>query len=80
MDSVQALEQLRGKLESSFGKALAMMILASASNSAGVSTMGITSEQFVKLAEAVAEDQRVRDMWGTAGAADAVAQWRQLVA
>lgn len=79
MDCVQAVDQLRGKLESSFGKALAMLILASASNEVGVSTVSLTPDQFVRLANAVCRDQRVVDMWGSAGAADAAAQWARLV-
>ncbi len=79
MNAAAALDQLRTKLEATFGKGMAVMILASASNAAGVSTIGITEADFIKLAEAVAADQRVIDMWGVAGAADAVTQWRQLV-
>lgn len=79
VECATALDQLRGKLESSFGKAMAMMILASASNSIGVSTVGMTDGDFVRLADAVCRDQRVVDMWGSAGAADAASQWRQLV-
>jgi len=80
MDCGAALEQLRGKLEASFGKAMAMMIIASASNQAGVSTVGLDPGGFSRLAEAVCRDQRVVDMWGQAGASDVAAQWRQLVA
>jgi hypothetical protein len=80
LDCPQALDNLRSKLESSFGKAMAMMILISASNQLGVSTVSLTSEQFVQLAETICRDQRVVDMWGTAGAADTAAQWRQMVA
>jgi hypothetical protein len=79
MDCPQALDSLRTKLESSFGKAMAMMILISASNELGVSTVSLTSEQFVRLAETICRDQRVVDMWGSAGAADAATQWRQMV-
>jgi len=80
VDCTSAMDQLRGKLESSFGKAMAMMILASASNTIGASTVGISDADFLRLAEAVCSDQRVVDMWGSAGAADAATQWRQLVA
>ena len=80
MECQDAIDQLRHRLESSFGKALAMMILASASNETGVSTIGLCSEDFRRLAEAVGRDQRVLDMWGVAGAADATAEWRTLVA
>ena len=80
MDTQRALEQLRGRLETSFGKALAMLILASACNDADVSMVGLTPDQYGRLVEAVSRDQRVVDMWGTAGAADVAAQWRELVA
>lgn len=78
MDSSAAVEKVREKLESSFGKALAMMIMASASNQAGVPTIGMSRGQFLALVEALARDQRVVDMWGASGASDALAQWRQL--
>jgi UDP:flavonoid glycosyltransferase YjiC (YdhE family) len=79
VDAPNALEQLRGKLEGSFGKALSMLILASCCNVAGVSLVGITDEEFRRLVEAVGHDQRVVDMWGAAGAADAANQWRELL-
>ena len=79
MDCQPAVDQLRSKLEATFGKAMTMMIVASASNAIGASTMSMTPEQFVSLAEAICRDQRVVGMWGAAGAADVAAQWRQLV-
>lgn len=74
-----ALDHVRGRLEASFGKALAMMILISASNQLGVSTVSLTPDQFGRLADAVSKDQRVVDMWGVSGASEAAAQWRQIV-
>ena len=59
MDTQRALEQLRGRLETSFGKALAMLILASACNDADVSMVGLTPDQYGRLVEAVSRDQRV---------------------
>ncbi len=79
MEASAALDQLRGKLESSFGKAMAMMILASASNAAGVPTVGLEPHHFTKLVDEVCKDQRVVGMWGAAGAADAATEWRRLV-
>jgi hypothetical protein len=79
MEAPLALDQLRSRLEGSFGKALTMLILAACCNSTGVSTMGISVDEFRRLADAVARDKRVVDMWGVAGAADAAAQWRSLV-
>jgi len=80
MECQQAVDQLRAKLEATFGKAMTMMIVASASNAVGASTMALTPEQFISLADAVCSDQRVVGMWGAAGAADAASQLRQLVA
>lgn len=80
MECQAAFEQhVRAKLESSFGKAVAMLILASASNSSGTTTVGLECDTFLKLCEAIAKDQRVVDMWGSSGAADALSQWRTLV-
>lgn len=79
MDAPQALDQLRARLEGSFGKALSMLILASCCNNTGVSMVGISCDEFRRLAESVGHDQRVVDMWGAAGAQDAASQWRALV-
>lgn len=69
-------DHVRGKLESSFGKAVGMLILASASNTSGAPTMGIEADEYVKLCEAIAKDERVVDMWGVSGAQDALEQWK----
>jgi len=79
MDSQQAVEQVRAKLEATFGKAMTMMIVAAASNAVGASTVSMTREQFIGMAEAICHDQRVVGMWGAAGASDVASQWRQLV-
>jgi hypothetical protein len=79
MQAPEALDQLRSRLEGSFGKAVTMMILAACCNSSGVSLIGIGDDEFRRLAQAVSRDQRVVDMWGAAGAADAASQWLTLV-
>jgi hypothetical protein len=79
MEAPQALDHLRSRLEGSFGKALAMLILASCCNTSGVSLVAITPDEFARLAEEVGRDQRVVDMWGAAGAADAASQWKAMV-
>ncbi len=71
---------VRAKLESSFGKAVAMLILASASNSSGASPMSLERDAYIRLCEAIAHDQRVVDMWGASGAADTLNQWKALAA
>lgn len=77
MDGAKAVEKVRERLELTFGRALAMLILASASNEVGCSTVAPDPAEFDKLVETIARDQRVVDMWGSAGAADALASWRQ---
>ncbi|MBI5231584.1 MAG: hypothetical protein HY876_05395 [Coriobacteriales bacterium] len=80
MDTSSAVEKVRDRLEQTFGKALAMLILASASNEAGCTTVGISPPEYTRLIEAISRDQRVIDMWGAAGAADALASWRASIA
>ncbi len=80
MDASAALDALRSRLEASFGKAMAMMVLMSASNASATSLVGITESEFSRLAEAVGRDQRVIDMWGTVGASEATSEWKALVA
>ncbi len=79
MDTTAAVEKVREKLEASFGKAMTMMILASASNATGTSTFGMDSQQYAQFVECVCRDQRVVDMWGARGASDALMQWKALV-
>ncbi len=79
MDAQAAFDNhVRSKLESSFGKAVAMLILASASNVAGMTTMGLERDGYMRICEAIARDQRVVDMWGASGAADTLSQWKTL--
>jgi hypothetical protein len=68
---------VRAKLESSFGKAVATMIVASASSAACASTVDLQRDDYVKLCEAIACDQRVLDMWGSAEAEDTLSQWKK---
>ena len=70
---------VRSRLESSFGKAVATLIVASASTASGTSTHSIETDGYVKLCEAIAADQRVRDMWGDAEADDTLARWKGMV-
>ena len=78
MDTAGAIEKVREKLEASFGKAMTMMIVASASNTCGA-TIGLNEAQYGQFIDCVCRDQRVVDMWGARGAADALAQWKALV-
>lgn len=80
METAAAMETLRSKLEATFGKAMAMMILASAHRAANVPTVGLSPGEFQKLVDATCQDQRVIDMWGTAGASDVSSEMRKIVA
>ncbi|MBE0475886.1 MAG: hypothetical protein IBX62_02145 [Coriobacteriia bacterium] len=71
--------QVRRKLEDTFGSAVAVMIMASATNAAAVPIMDPSREDFLRLVDAVCRDQRVLDMWGKAGAEDAARAWKELV-
>jgi len=80
MDYQEAFEQhVRSRLEASFGKAVALLIVASASNSTGVNTMGIDETGYDRLCEAISCDQRVVDMWGSSGAQEALQSWKGAV-
>lgn len=70
--------QIRHKLEDSFGKALATLIMMAASNAARVPIIEPTREDYLRLVDAVCRDQRVLDMWGHSGASAAADQWRRL--
>lgn len=79
MDSQAAFDQhVRPRLENTFGKAVTMLILATASNAAGVTMMGLDRSGYERLCEAIARDSRVVDMWGASGASDTLQQWRTL--
>ncbi len=69
---------VRTRLESSFGKAVAMLIVASASNASGANTMGMDATGYEKLCKAITSDQRVVDMWGASGAEEALRQWNSM--
>ena len=68
-----------GKLEDAFGKAVALMILASATRQAGVPTSELSHGEFLRLVDAICCDQRCLDMWGEAGAVQVKQQWESLV-
>jgi hypothetical protein len=73
-------EHVTRKLEDSFGKAVALMIMASASNQAGVmSTVDLDASGYQRLIEAICSDDRVVGMWGRAGTEATLGIWRGLV-
>lgn len=80
MDPKSALETVvRPKLEDSFGRAVAMLIIMSATTAAGVPTAGLNKDQYLSLVRSLAEDERVVNMWGQAGVSSALLQWERTV-
>jgi hypothetical protein len=69
--------QVLARLEQSFGKAVATMIVASASSVACASTVDLRREDYLALCEAICADQRVVDMWGSAETEYQLKQWRE---
>ncbi|HEX9093574.1 MAG TPA: hypothetical protein VF902_06275 [Coriobacteriia bacterium] len=69
---------VRTKLEDTFGKAVAMMIMATATTAARVPLMEPSLDEYLRLVDCVCDDPRVQDMWGKAGSQAAREQWRSL--
>jgi hypothetical protein len=75
-----ALEQhVRRRLEDTFGKAVAMLIWATAHGASGISSIDPDRDGYLRFVQAVCADQRVIDLWGRAGADSTLRQWRELV-
>lgn len=69
---------VRTKLESSFGKAVATMIVASAATKSCSIITDLQPDDYECLCEAICTDQRVLDMWGAAEADETLTQWKKL--
>ena len=67
------------KLEDSFGKAVALMIFASATRAADVPTGELNAGEYHRLIAAICSDERCVGMWGEAGADQVRQQWEVLV-
>lgn len=67
------------KLEDAFGKAVALMVFASATRSAGVPTCELTIGEFHRLVDAICSDERVLSMWGAVATAKVREEWAALV-
>lgn len=81
MSPKDAIDRIvRARLEDSFGKAVALMIMASASNAADVPVFEPSASEYRRLIEAVCKDQRVVDMWGRATVDVALIEWQAAVA
>jgi len=71
-------QHVRHRLEDSFGKTLATLIIMGASNAASMPIIDPSRDDYIRFVDHLCKDQRVLDMWGAAGAASANAQWKQL--
>lgn len=80
MEPKLALETVvRPKLEDTFGKAVAMLIIMSATTTARVPTAELNREEYISLVRTLVEDDRVKNMWGTSEALSQLAQWERQV-
>lgn len=81
MEIQTAIQQhVRQRLEDAFGKAMAMMIWASAMNKAGLSSsLDPDRDGYLRLIDAICSDDRCVDMWGAAGCRSTADAWRTLV-
>jgi len=80
MDPKLALDTVvRPKLEDTFGKSVAMLIIMTATASAGVPTVNLSKDDYLALVRALVKDERVTNMWGSAGAQSQLSQWEREV-
>ncbi|RJQ55977.1 MAG: hypothetical protein C4521_01260 [Actinobacteria bacterium] len=80
MDVVTAIETaVKPKLEDSFGKETAMLIIMRAAASSEIPMVGLRPQHFRSLCEAICADERVRGTWGEAGSVAQLEEWNGLV-
>lgn len=77
MDAKTALDtKVRPKLEESFGTAMTETLMSFHAERLAVKLSILTQDQYVQLAEAIAEDQRVMEMWGQSKAKFQAMAWK----
>ncbi len=80
MDAMVALDMaVKTKLEDTFGKGIAMLIVANAFNAASTPIVGLDKGNYLQLIQAICCDTRVKNMWGDAGARAQQEEWAKLV-
>ncbi len=80
MDVVAAIETaVKPKLEDSFGKETAMLIIMRAAASTEIPMVGLRPQHFRRLVAAICEDERVRGTWGEDESLAQLQEWNQLV-
>jgi len=67
---------LKPELENVFGPGITARVLMSARAKANAPIIGMTSEDYVRLVEAIYQDERVVGMWGEAGAREIIKHWK----
>ena len=72
-------DHVLARLEDSFGKAVAMLIMMSATTSAKLPTSELSVGEYMRLVDAICCDTRVVAMWGEAGVAQARSQWESIL-
>ncbi len=80
MDVITAIETaVKPKLEDSFGKGMAMLIMMRATASTEVPMFGLRPQHFRTLVQAICEDERVREVWGSARCRAQLDEWERIV-
>ncbi len=80
MDPMVALDTaVKSKLEDAFGKGIAMLIVANASNDAHTPIIGLSKNDYRRLVETICCDPRVKEMWGEAGTQTQLDEWLKLI-
>lgn len=80
MDAMVALEMaVKSKLEDTFGKGIAMLIVANATSTTRAPLIGLDKHSYSRLVEAICCDPRVKEMWGEAGSKAQLEEWIRLV-
>lgn len=79
MKPSEAMDEVKKELESLFGKGLMGVIIITARNKSKAPIVGMTKEQFDKLADEVCRDERVVGMLGGAGSKQKLVKWKKLV-
>ncbi len=79
-DALSALEKVvLPDLENVFGVGMTALIVTSARAQARVSLMGLAVDDYLKVVEAIAQDERVLAMWGVAGTQQILSRWRNAI-
>lgn len=80
MNVVTALETIvKPKLDDSFGRGIAMLIILNASRMANITLVEMDTNDYCQLVENICTDHRVVKMWGEAGCRKQLDSWLSLI-